>query len=49
VTDEPQYIDYERMAQVSKLVFESAMKVGNLDHRVLVDKPRPDPKGACVQ
>jgi Peptidase family M28 len=49
VTDEPQYIDYERMAQVSKLVFESAMKVGNLDHRVVVDHPKPDPKGACVQ
>ncbi len=49
VTDEPQYIDYERMAQVSKLVFESAMKLGNLDHRVVVDHAKPDPKGACVQ
>jgi hypothetical protein len=49
VTDEPQYIDYERMAQVSKLVFESAVKVGNLDHRVVVDHAKPDPKGACVQ
>jgi hypothetical protein len=49
VTDEPQYIDYERMAQVSKLAFESAMKLGNLDHRVVVDKPKPDPKGSCVQ
>jgi hypothetical protein len=49
VTDEPQYIDYDRMAQVSRLVFESALAVANLDHRVVVDKPKPDPKGACVQ
>jgi hypothetical protein len=49
VTDEPQYIDYDRMAQVSKLVFNVAVRVGNLDHRIVVDKPKPDPKGACVQ
>jgi hypothetical protein len=49
VTDEPQYIDYERMAQVDRLVYFTALRVANLDHRVVVDKPKPDPRGPCVQ
>ncbi|MEP6620731.1 MAG: M28 family peptidase [bacterium] len=49
VTDEPQYIDYDHMADVSRLVFQTALKVGNLDHRVVVDGTKPDPKGRCVQ
>jgi Zn-dependent M28 family amino/carboxypeptidase len=49
VTDEPQYIDYEHMADVARLVRASAITIANLDHRVAVDKPKPDPKGRCVQ
>jgi hypothetical protein len=49
VTDEPQYIDYGRMAQVATLVRDSALRIANLDHRIVVDKPKPDPKGRCVQ
>lgn len=49
VTDEPQYIDYDNMSKVATLVQQSALRVANLDHRVVVDKPRPDPKGNCVQ
>jgi hypothetical protein len=49
VTDEPQYIDYNHMAEVARLVFQSALRIANLDHRVVVDKPKPDPKGQCVQ
>jgi Zn-dependent M28 family amino/carboxypeptidase len=49
VTDEPQYIDYDRMAHVATLVHDAAFRVANLDHRVGVDKPKPDPKGRCVQ
>jgi hypothetical protein len=49
VTDEPQYIDYNRMAQVATLVRDAAVTVANLDHRIVVDKPKPDPKGRCVQ
>jgi hypothetical protein len=49
VTDEPQYIDYPHMARVAQLVANSALAVGNLDHRVVVDHPKPDPKGACQQ
>ena len=49
VTDEPQYIDYGHMAEIGTLVYRSAMRVANLDHRIVVDKPKPDPKGRCVQ
>jgi hypothetical protein len=49
VTDEPQYIDYGRMAQVATLVRDAALRIADLDHRVVVDKPKPDPKGRCVQ
>jgi hypothetical protein len=49
VTDEPQYIEYPHMTQVAQFVFESAMAIANLDHRLKVDKPKPDPKGSCVQ
>jgi peptidase M28-like protein len=49
LTDEPQYIDYEHERKVAQLVHDIALRVGNLDHRVVVDKPRPDPHGACVQ
>jgi hypothetical protein len=38
------------MAKVSQLVYDIAMTVGNLDHRVVVDKPKPDsPFGRCQQ
>jgi hypothetical protein len=49
VTDEPQYIDYGRMEQVAKLVFESVLRVAGLDHRIVVDKPKPDPGAECRQ
>ncbi len=49
VTDEPQYIDYAHMAEIARFVKDAATTVANLDHRVVVDKPKPDPKGRCVQ
>ncbi|MEJ7810590.1 MAG: M28 family peptidase [Gemmatimonadaceae bacterium] len=49
VTDEPMYIDYDRMAHVSNLVHDVAMRVANLDHRVALSAPKPDPRGACRQ
>ena len=49
VTDEPQYIDYDHMARVGQLVHDVAQTVANLDHRPLVDKPKPDPNGRCQQ
>ena len=49
VTDEPQYLDYDQLARVSQLVFNTAKAVADLDHRLVIDKPRPDPNGRCVQ
>jgi hypothetical protein len=49
VTDEPEYIDYPKMARVASFVADLARTVANLDHRVAVDKPKPDPNGRCVQ
>ena len=49
LTDEPQYIDYPHMARVATLVQDIAADVANLDHRVVVDKPKPDPYGSCQQ
>jgi hypothetical protein len=49
VTDEPQYIDYDRMARVGQYVADLAARVANLDHRPVVDKTKPDPHGQCVQ
>ncbi len=49
VTDEPEYIDYPHMARVSQLVFDVAVQVADLDHRVKVDGPVPaDPHQRCV-
>jgi hypothetical protein len=49
VTDEPQYIDYDKMQRVASFVASLATTVGNLDHRPLVDHPKPDPNGNCQQ
>ncbi len=49
VTDEAQYIDYAHMARVGNLVADVAQRVADLNHRVAVDKPKPDPNGECRQ
>jgi hypothetical protein len=49
VTDEPQYIDYDHYARVTRFIHDVALRVANLDHRIPVDHPKPDPKGPCVQ
>jgi Peptidase family M28 len=49
VTDEAQYIDYTHMAKVDQLVFDIAVSVADLGHRVVVDHPKPDPHGTCKQ
>ena len=49
VTDEPQYIDYERMARIARLVDDVAMRVANAERRLVVDRPTPDPRGVCRQ
>ena len=50
LTDEPQYIQYQHMAKVDQLVFDIAVKVAGLDHRVVVDQQKPSsPFGNCQQ
>ncbi|HUQ20269.1 MAG TPA: M28 family peptidase [Gemmatimonadaceae bacterium] len=49
LTDEPQYISYAHLASIANFVYDVATKIANLDHRVVVDKPKPDPHGQCVQ
>jgi hypothetical protein len=49
VTDEPQYIDYPHMARIGGFVFDLLNRVAGLDHRPVVDKPKPDPNGTCRQ
>jgi Zn-dependent M28 family amino/carboxypeptidase len=49
VTDEPQYINYPHLQHVAEFVRDVAVRVANLDHRPLVDKPVGDPTAACVQ
>src|SRR5688572_23422092 len=49
ITDEAQYVDYEKMSRVADLIHDIAVHVANLDHRVKVDKPVGDPAATCVQ
>jgi hypothetical protein len=49
LTDEPQYINYTHLARVAGFVADVAAHVANLDHRIVVDHPKPDPNGQCVQ
>ena len=49
VTDEAQYVDYDRMARIAQYVAGLAARIGNLDHRLVVDKEKPNPQGQCVQ
>jgi hypothetical protein len=49
VTDEVEYLDFAKYATVVRYVAALTDRVANLDHRLVVDKPRPDPKAPCKQ
>jgi hypothetical protein len=49
VSDEPQYIAYDRMTHIGRFIRDYVGDVANLGHRPLVDKPKPDPNGLCRQ
>ncbi len=49
LTDEPQYIDYDKLARVAGFMQALVVRVANLDHRVVVDKPVPDINAPCRQ
>lgn len=48
-TDEVEYIDFPKMARIATFVANVALNVANADHRLVVDKPKPDPNGQCKQ
>ena len=49
VTDEAQYIDFDKLARVSSLVADVAEHIANRPDRLVVDHARPDPHGECRQ
>ena len=49
VTDEPQYIDYDHYQNIVKFVYDVARTVANRDARIVVDKPKPNPRSECRQ
>ena len=49
VTDEPEYLDYAKFANVVRYVGALAGRVADLDHPLVVDQPKPNPKAPCQQ
>lgn len=49
VTDEPQYIDYEKLFATTQLIRDVALEVANRAARPKLDGPRPNPKAGCRQ
>jgi hypothetical protein len=49
LTDEPQYIDFDKLARITRFIGEVTRTVADLDHRPVVDKPKPDSEGVCKQ
>jgi hypothetical protein len=49
VTDEIDYLDFDKYARVTQFVGAVAERLANLDHRPVVDKPKPDPEAPCQQ
>ena len=49
VTDEAQFLDYAKYANVVRYVDALTARVADLDHRVVVDQPKPDPRAPCKQ
>ena len=49
LTDEPQFINYNKLARIDTFIANVALVVANDDHRMVVDQPKPDPKAPCKQ
>jgi hypothetical protein len=49
LTDEAQYVDFDKLVSVSRFIGSVAEAVANRDARLVVDKPKPDPHGTCQQ
>lgn len=49
LTDEIEYLDFTKLAKVARYTHDLAEAVANGAARPVVDKPKPDPNGNCVQ
>ena len=49
VTDELEYVDFDKFARVVRFVTDLTVRVANLDRRPAVDKPVPGPDAPCKQ
>jgi hypothetical protein len=49
VTDEVQYLDFGKYTAVTRFIADLANRIAGLDHRLVVDKPKPDPEAPCQQ
>ena len=50
VSDEPQYIAYDRMTRIGRYIRDVVAATSRIStHRPAVDKPKPDPDGVCRQ
>jgi hypothetical protein len=49
ITDEPQYIEYEKMMELTSFIRDVTLEVANRADRVRLDGPKPDPTAACRQ
>ncbi len=49
VTDEVEFLDFRKLSRVTHFAHDLARALGDRQERPLVDKPRPNPRGNCVQ
>jgi hypothetical protein len=49
VTDEPQYIEYEKMTRIAQFIYDVARELGDRADRPKRDGPKPDPNATCRQ
>ncbi len=48
-TDEPQYLDYDKLRDVTQFIHDVAVEIANRPARLVVERPKPNPRGQCVQ
>lgn len=49
VTDEAQYIDFDGLADVADFIGAVAVAIANRDERLILDRPRMNPRAPCLQ
>jgi hypothetical protein len=49
VTDEAQYLSYDKYARVTEYLRDLTVRVADLSHRPVLDQPKPDANALCKQ